>query len=1061
MTTQKSFNLEYHETFNLVKPLYYLKENVSCGFISQLALESGKWDFLVSEEKDKTYKLSHKSGIIFSADLIKTRNQEDAYKIKNNKVIKSNNKPYYDNLNINGKGKEGETLRTAQLGAIHSLMAHWSLSKDVATIVLPTGTGKTETMLVATLADKAKKTLVIVPSIELRNQISEKYSTWGMLKTLGVIPPTNLNPIVLTLNKTILKDEHIKDIEKADIIVSTPLLISNSPSEMQLKLKSLFSHIFFDEAHHIEAQKWGTIKKLFKDSKIVQFTATPYRNDKKPMEGKIVYNYPLSLALKDKCFSEISLIAVNEKHPRKKDKAIADAAMERLQKDREDGFKKHCMMVRTDKRSHAEELLTKYKEWFPIENIVLIHSQKNRKKEIIDEIKQGKYSIVIAVDMLKEGFDYPNFKIAAVHSMHKSLAVLLQFIGRFTRTQKGLGEASFIVNYADENISLELENLFQDGSGWEKVISTIADKKKKQAETLLNFLQECEPFSGYDSPDIELNPKLVYPALSCVCFKAEKVDWNNFTEAFNLKLYALSQPYFNITENVFYFTIQKREKVKWARTNILKDQTWALIAMHYDKTTKLLYINSSDKKVDIDELAEKVSLNTSIRIKDDSVFRSFDSIKRLSLVHAGIFKPANHLHRYSRLSGADVTDELTKWKKGNRVTKSDFVGIGFRKGEPVSVGASAKGKIWSPARVGDLKQWKEWCLEIGKLITDEKINANQLLEDSAKKKQLKKFPDDIIVLVTDWSEELYSRIHKITFEIPGKSPLLISEVTIKYIKHENNKADFILSALDTSIPFSVILGGQNGHDIEGLDESKIIVEGLKATAIPIKQFFQENPPTMFLINSSTIAGSIHTDYGEASIFSIPDEQVEILNWEKVDYTIESLYKSSDRRENSIQEYMMKQLIDKGADIVFNDDNAGESADIVGIFLEEELVRFKMIHCKYSKSESGSRLSDLYEVCGQAIVSLHYKWKPENLIKHLERRNNTGVLKGKRFYKGNEEKLGEIKKALKYCDIEFEFCIAQPGVSQSKITPDMLNFLGSVYSTVLEMTETKLYCYFNK
>ena len=53
--------------------------------------------------------------------------------------------------------------------------------------------------------------------------------------------------------------------------------------------------------------------------------------------------------------------------------------------------------------------------------------------------------------MLKEGFDYPNFKIAAVHGMHKSISVLLQFIGRFTRTKDNLGDASFIVNFAEEN----------------------------------------------------------------------------------------------------------------------------------------------------------------------------------------------------------------------------------------------------------------------------------------------------------------------------------------------------------------------------------------------------------------------------------------------------------------------------------------------------------------------------------------------------------------------------------------------------------------------------------
>ena len=157
---------------------------------------------------------------------------------------------------------------------------------------------------------------------------------------------------------------------------------------------------------------------------------------------------------------------------------------------------------------------------------------------------------------------------------------------------------------------------------------------------------------------------------------------------------------------------------------------------------------------------------------------------------------------------------------------------------------------------------------------------------------------------------------------------------------------------------------------------------------------------------------------------------------------------------------MKRLVDSGARVVFNDDNAGESADIVAVFVEDGLVRFELVHCKYSKATAGSRLSDLYEVCGQAIVSLRYKWKPEELIKHLERRNATGALKNKRFYHGSSATLEEIKKALKYSDVLFEFCIAQPGVKTSSLTPDMKRLLGSVYSTVVEMTETKLRCYFS-
>ena len=1043
-------------------PLYYQDEKSSFGRLSQLALEAGNWIFNASHKKDDLYEITHETGLSFLAELYEGKGKtKGTYQIKgcvSNANINSSS--YLEEVKINGIGSSGESLRPAQVGAIYALMSHWSLTNDVATIVLPTGTGKTETMLAASLVDKAIKTLVVVPTIDLKNQIAGKFSNWGILRQLGVIPKNSPNPKVLVLDKILTDISCIDTIKKADVVISTTAFIARANEAVKNKLKPLFSHVYFDEAHHIAAREWGSIKALFDDSKVVQFTATPYRNDRKPIEGKVVYNYPLSQALKDKCFSKISLVAVDERHPRKKDKAIADAAMERLIEDRENGWTRHRMMVRAERRSHAETLFDNYKEWFPDERIVLVHANIKGRKAIVEDIRQGKYDIIVCVDMLKEGFDYPDFKIAAVHGVHKSLSVLLQFIGRFTRTQEGLGDASFVVNYAEEKMSVELENLFQEGSGWENVISEIADAKKEAAESLLTFLQGCEPYSGFDAPDITLNPKLVYPALSCAAFRSDLADWKNFMDAFNLNKYAISHPYINQEENIFYFATQKREKVKWAKSDKMRDQKWDLIVMHHDATSNVLYIGYSEKRLDLDALVKEITSNEPVPINGDPVFRSFDSIKRLSIVHAGIFKPANHLHRYSRLSGADVTIELTRWKEGNKCEKSDFVGVGFRDGFPVSVGASVKGKIWSPARVGDLKEWKTWCLNIGNLITDESIDSDQLLENSAKKEQIETYNDDHIILATDWPEELYPKIHNITVGKPKTESVMLSECALLNNSASGNRANFILKAFDEETQFSIVLGGEKGHSVEGLEDSDLFIEGLKGSRISMKQFFQENPPTMFLLNGCTISGCIHTDYGESLLQSIPKEQVINLGWDGVDYTKESLYKSSSRRDNSIQEYMMKRLVDEGAKVVFNDDNSGESADIVAIFFEADLIRFEMVHCKYSKSEAGGRLSDLYEVCGQAIVSLRYKWKPEELLKHMTRRNKMGVLKDKRFYFGTEADLEVIKQALKYTDVKFEFAIAQPGVSASSVSQEMSNFLGSVYSTVVEMTETQLKCYFN-
>ncbi|WP_289021642.1 DEAD/DEAH box helicase family protein [uncultured Salegentibacter sp.] len=1064
MSTQQTLHLDYEVHFTINEPVFYEKRRTKIGLLTQLACNENENNIELKaiQEDNGWFNILH-DDFNFKAKLIRKRIQnKDTFKIDGCvENVQGRYKEFYDKVKLNGIGKDGLALRSAQIGSIYALLSYWSINTEAATIVLPTGTGKTETMLVTTLADRAERTLVIVPSIDLKIQIANKFGSWGILRKLGVIPKDFINPKVLILNKTLHELKDIQDIENADVIVTTPALIARAPIKIRKKLKEIISHVFFDEAHHIKATEWNSLKTLFNASKIVQFTATPYRNDRKPIEGEIIYNYPLSKAIEDNCFSKISLVTVDEIHPKKKDRAIADAAMNRLYDDRRKGWTEHCMMVRAKSEAEAERLFKDYKKWYPKERIVLIHSKVKEKNRIVQKIKNRAFDIIVCVNMLKEGFDFPEFKIAAVHGIHKSLAVLLQFIGRFTRPKRGLGDASFVVNYAEEKMSIELENLFQEGSGWEYVISEVADAKKTEAESLLKFLQGCQPFSGFDSPDIDLNPKLVYPALSCVCYECDKVNWKNFKNAFNLKKYSLSQPFINNSENIFYFTTQKRDKVKWARTNAMRDQFWDLIVMHHDPESKMLYVGYSEKRLDTDLLVEKISNKKSSIINGDCVFRSFDAIKRLNIVHAGIFKPANQLHRYSRLSGADVTTELNRWKENKRCKKSDFVGVGYRNGFPVSIGASVKGKIWSPARVGNLKEWKAWCLNIGKLITDSSINANQLLEDSASKIQLTKFPDDIIVLATDWAEELYERIHKITIESENSPSFLLSECSIINNSYDNNKANFTLKLMTAEIYFSIKLGGEDGFVVEGLDKCKFYIDGLKKESLPLKRFFEENPPTLFLLNGSTISGSVHTKYNEEIIYSIPEKQIESLRWENVNFTIESMYKGDLRRENSIQEFMMKMLKKRGATIVFNDDNSGEKADIIAIFIEEDHVHFEMIHCKYSKAKSGARKSDLYEVCGQAIISLHYKWKPEELLKHMERRNSKGVLKNKRFFHGSLEKINTVRKALKYSNVSFEFAIAQPGVKTSSISKDMENFLGSVYSTIVEMTETELKCYFTK
>jgi len=92
-------------------------------------------------------------------------------------------------------GEKG--LRRPQRGAVHSVLGYWTSSRvQPATVVLPTGTGKTETMLALLAADRIPKLLVVVPSDALRTQIARKFETFGVLQELGVIANSALRPVV-------------------------------------------------------------------------------------------------------------------------------------------------------------------------------------------------------------------------------------------------------------------------------------------------------------------------------------------------------------------------------------------------------------------------------------------------------------------------------------------------------------------------------------------------------------------------------------------------------------------------------------------------------------------------------------------------------------------------------------------------------------------------------------------------------------------------------------------------------------------------------------------------
>ena len=201
-------------------------------------------------------------------------------------------------------------LRRPQVGALHAALAHSTRSTDPATIVMPTGTGKTETMLALNVHQRFGRLLVVVPTDALREQIASKFETFGVLKQQKCLDPSAAYPLVMRLSHIPRTPEEVDEIfDSANVVVTTMQIAGRAEAEVQERMAGRASALFIDEAHHIGAPTWARFRGLFVEHDpplpIVQFTATPFREDGRRVDGEFIYTYPLKRAQAEGYFKPI------------------------------------------------------------------------------------------------------------------------------------------------------------------------------------------------------------------------------------------------------------------------------------------------------------------------------------------------------------------------------------------------------------------------------------------------------------------------------------------------------------------------------------------------------------------------------------------------------------------------------------------------------------------------------------------------------------------------------------------------------------------------------------
>jgi hypothetical protein len=167
-------------------------------------------------------------------------------------------------------------LRAPQYGALHSIAAHWSLDADLATVVMPTGTGKTETMIAALVAETDGVMMVVVPTRALKEQTIRKFETLGLLRELGCLGTSARNPIVGKVLHRPTTEQDVDFFAGCNVIIgNVQALAQGTAAEHAAEMAKSVRVLVVDEAHHVAANTWNEFRAKFSNRRILQFTATP------------------------------------------------------------------------------------------------------------------------------------------------------------------------------------------------------------------------------------------------------------------------------------------------------------------------------------------------------------------------------------------------------------------------------------------------------------------------------------------------------------------------------------------------------------------------------------------------------------------------------------------------------------------------------------------------------------------------------------------------------------------------------------------------------------------
>lgn len=923
-------------------------------------------------------------------------------------------------------------LRRGQLGAIHAIAAHFTQSSESAIVVMPTGSGKTAVLILAAFMLRARRVLVVTPSRLVRQQTAELFGTLSVLQAVGCLPTHVRPPRVLEVKERLNTDQDWQACADYDVVIGTPFSVSPAIAEVATPPADLFDLVLVDEAHHSPASTWTNLLSSFPQARRILFTATPFRRDRKEIKGKIVYYLRVGEAYEDKIFGQIRYVPVAVSATDDPDVAIAVRAEQVLDDDRSAGLR-HLVMVRTDTRQRADELLDLYRTHTKL-RLELVHGNisARRIKQTLRALGSDELDGIVCVAMLGEGFDFPRLKIAAIHSPHKSLAATLQFIGRFVRTNdEALGTASFVAQISD--IEVEAERLYKEDAAWQIIVPDLVEGRIGAEVAVRSSLQT---FRLEDNRYEELAFLSLYsfqPAHHVRVFQAETLAPLDTRIKLPQPLTVIHRQVSDELDTIVFLT-EETVRPSWIGLPLLDRQDYGLFVVYLDYRSRLLFIGASKRANWLyDAIATQLCQGTHQQISEDELKRVLRGLKNPEFFNVGLRNRVQHANTesYRIVAGGNAHKCITK-----DLGDAFFTGHLFCKGEDgedeVTIGYSGSSKIWSISS-SNIPGFVEWCRQIAvKLGTEGEVITGCEIDFLASCRVVERVP--LGVIAATWEKKVYLEPIRIDYYAPDgqqrRGSLLDFELEVDTEASNDSTILFRLVGPETRLPIRFSAGKRPSFSYVNEGETDPFVQkGLWYRSLI--EYLNADPPSFHFAEGSCLTrGRQLWPRNADNLPPFDQERIEVVDWASLKVDTRRERRDIKPGHIGIHQFLRRRLIAEGHDVVLYDDRSGEIADFVVLDRSDGAIHFTLYHCKGTKGrKAGERVGDIYEVVGQAIKSVIWTHKPSRLVNQVRRR----VEQGSEFVQGDLSLFAELIQETAVKPTRYEMVIVQPGLSRSQLS----------------------------